>query len=54
MLFGGRVEFSHPIEVLMQHAKKMRFVHAKHYFFTRELQGYHSLLWKKIQVRSPG
>lgn len=40
MLFGGTVEFSHPIWVLMQHAKMMRFVHAKHYFFTSELQGY--------------
>jgi len=48
MLFGGVMEFSHPVEVLVQLAKKMRFVHARYYFFTSELQGYHSLLRKKI------
>lgn len=53
-LFGGVAEFSHPVEVLMQHAKKMRFVHTKYYLFTSELKGYHSLLRKKIQVHNPG
>lgn len=39
MLFGGVVEFSHPAEVLMQPAEKIKFLHTKHYFFTSELQG---------------